>query len=245
MDKHLNLYACECVCGFIDFVRRIFPRKKVPALFQKSSSHRGPVCFFFKKNYILLYFCKASATTLCCNCSPASPPPWLAFIFSLISSPLYRLGGPRPLCWEWFGPYGRKDCVLTRVFWSLGVIFCVQQSLGFCLACQATNVNDPDSKKAGGLEATARRPNARKCATMWILNLVFRVSLASLKFYAFADFALFKKKIKLNKQRRKDVIVTQQNPHIIAVYIFIFLSISHCSYNFPVERCEANSSPPI
>lgn len=201
-------------------------KKGAGALSKEFLSSRSCLFFFFKKNYILLYFCKASATTLRCNCSPASPPPWLAFIFSLISSPLYRLGGPRPLCWEWFGPYGRKDCVLTRVFWSLGVIFCVQQSLGFCLACQATNVNDPDSKKAGGLEATARRPNARKCATMWILNLVFRVSLASLKFYAFADFALFKKKIKLNKQHHKEVIVTQQNPHIIAVYIFIFLSIA-------------------
>lgn len=203
-----------------------FPEKRCRRSFKRVPLIAVLFVCFFKKNYILLYICKASATTLCCNCSPASPPPWLAFIFSLISSPLYRLGGPRPLCWEWFGPYGRKDCVLTRVFWSLGVIFCVQQSLGFCLACQATNVNDPDSKKAGGLEATARRPNARKCATMWILNLVFRVSLASLKFYAFADFALFKKKIKLNKQRRKDVIVTQQNPHIIAVYIFIFLSIA-------------------
>ena len=81
-------------------------------------------------------------------------PHWLAFMFSLISSPLYRLGGPRPVCWEWFGPYGCKDCALTWVLWSLGVIFCVQQSLGFCLACQATNVNDLGSKKkswrAGG-----------------------------------------------------------------------------------------------
>lgn len=226
MDKHLNLYACECVCGFIDFVRRIFPRKKVPALFQKSSSHRGPVCFFFLKRITFCCIFVRPVLQHCVVTAALLPPPWLAFIFSLISSPLYRLGGPRPLCWEWFGPYGRKDCVLTRVFWSLGVIFCVQQSLGFCLACQATNVNDPDSKKAGGLEATARRPNARKCATMWILNLVFRVSLASLKFYAFADFALFKKKIKLNKQHHKEVIVTQQNPHIIAVYIFIFLSIA-------------------
>lgn len=219
-------------------------KKGAGALSKEFLSSRSCLFVFLKR----ITFCCIFVRPVLQHCVVTAallPPPWLAFIFSLISSPLYRLGGPRPLCWEWFGPYGRKDCVLTRVFWSLGVIFCVQQSLGFCLACQATNVNDPDSKKAGGLEATARRPNARKCATMWILNLVFRVSLASLKFYAFADFALFKKKIKLNKQRRKDVIVTQQNPHIIAVYIFIFLSISHCSYNFPVERCEANSSPPI
>lgn len=221
-----------------------FPEKRCRRSFKRVPLIAVLFVFFLKR----ITFCCIFVRPVLQHCVVTAallPPPWLAFIFSLISSPLYRLGGPRPLCWEWFGPYGRKDCVLTRVFWSLGVIFCVQQSLGFCLACQATNVNDPDSKKAGGLEATARRPNARKCATMWILNLVFRVSLASLKFYAFADFALFKKKIKLNKQRRKDVIVTQQNPHIIAVYIFIFLSISHCSYNFPVERCEANSSPPI
>lgn len=221
-----------------------FPEKRCRRSFKRVPLIAVLFVFFLKR----ITFCCIFVRPVLQHCVVTAallPPPWLAFIFSLISSPLYRLGGPRPLCWEWFGPYGRKDCVLTRVFWSLEVIFCVQQSLGFCLACQATNVNDPDSKKAGGLEATARRPNARKCATMWILNLVFRVSLASLKFYAFADFALFKKKIKLNKQRRKDVIVTQQNPHIIAVYIFIFLSISHCSYNFPVERCEANSSPPI
>lgn len=202
-----------------------FPEKRCRRSFKRVPLIAVLFVFFLKR----ITFCCIFVRPVLQHCVVTAallPPPWLAFIFSLISSPLYRLGGPRPLCWEWFGPYGRKDCVLTRVFWSLEVIFCVQQSLGFCLACQATNVNDPDSKKAGGLEATARRPNARKCATMWILNLVFRVSLASLKFYAFADFALFKKKIKLNKQRRKDVIVTQQNPHIIAVYIFIFLFIA-------------------
>lgn len=205
-----------------------FPEKRCRRSFKRVPLIAVLFVCFFKKNYILLYFCKASATTLRCNCSPASPPPWLAFIFSLISSPLYRLGGPRPLCWEWFGPYGRKDCVLTRVFWSLGVIFCVQQSLGFCLACQATNVNDPDSKKAGGLEATARRPNARKCATMWILNLVFRVSLASLKFYAFADFALFKKKNQIKQHAQRCHSNTTEPSYNRCVY-FHFFYLSHCS----------------
>ena len=128
-------------------------KKKVPAFFQKSSSHRHP-CFVFLKR--ITFCCFFVRPALQHGVVPAAllSPHWLAFMFSLISSPLYRLGGPRPVCWEWFGPYGCKDCALTWVLWSLGVIFCVQQSLGFCLACQATNVNDLGSKKkswrAGG-----------------------------------------------------------------------------------------------
>lgn len=202
-------------------------KKGAGALSKEFLSSRSCLFVFLKR----ITFCCIFVRPVLQHCVVTAallPPPWLAFIFSLISSPLYRLGGPRPLCWEWFGPYGRKDCVLTRVFWSLGVIFCVQQSLGFCLACQATNVNDPDSKKAGGLEATARRPNARKCATMWILNLVFRVSLASLKFYAFADFALFKKKNQIKQHAQRCHSNTTEPSYNRCVY-FHFFYLSHCS----------------